>query len=350
MVNGEFMYESVAKLCNTWNVTQTAAHGWPCVGLVAGATDIPALRAVRAAAPDAWILCPGVGAQGGDAPTVCGVGLRKSDGSGLLVSVSRGISKAADMAKASIEVRDEINTIRTAFMAQNAANAGEGELLPFQREFIEFAVSKNVLQFGTFKLKSGRLSPYFFNAGLFCCGQSMMALSRFYAMSIRQSGVEFDVIFGPAYKGIPLATAVGMAWFQLYGESKDICYNRKEAKDHGEGGQLVGASMGGRRVLVVDDVITAGTAIRESVEILRHANGQLAAVAVMLDRQEKATDTSTESAIQQVEKEYSIPVLSIVRLKNLVAYVHQSAASASAEAGDLLQRIQDYRSQYGVEY
>jgi orotate phosphoribosyltransferase len=350
------MYESVAKLCNTWNATQTAANGWPCVGLVAGATDIPALRAVRTAAPDAWILCPGVGAQGGDAPTVCGVGLRKADGSGLLVSVSRGISKAADMAQASVELRDEINNIRAAFMAQSAATS-EGELLPFQREFIEFAVGKNVLQFGTFKLKSGRLSPYFFNAGLFCCGQSLVALSRFYAMSIRQSGVEFDVIFGPAYKGIPLATAVGMAWFQLYGESKDICYNRKEAKDHGEGGQLVGASMGGRRVLVVDDVITAGTAIRESVDILRKADAHLAAVAVMLDRQEKATDTSTESAIQQVEKEYGIPVLSIVRLKNLVAYVHQSAATASASAssaeagsGDLLQQIQDYRTQYGVEY
>ena len=400
MANGEYIYQSVAKLCNSWNETQIVAQGGPCVGLVAGATDIPALTAVRIACPDAWILCPGVGAQGGDAPTVCGVGLRK-DGSGLLVSVSRGISKAPDMAKASLELRDEINAIRESYLLSvtSATNDKAEELLPYQKEFIEFAVGKNVLQFGTFKLKSGRMSPYFFNAGLFCCGQSMMSLSRFYAMAIRQSGVQFDVIFGPAYKGIPLATSVAMAWYQLYGESKDITYNRKEAKDHGEGGQLVGASMSGRRVLVVDDVITAGTAIRESVDILRIAGAHLAAVAVMLDRQEKATDTSTHSAIQvcfvlllgrtylllsysciltyhynllhplthnlnnfayiwiiqQVEQEYGIPVLSIVRLKNLVAYV-QNAAKANvtqAQAGgedNLLQRIQEYRSQYGVEY
>jgi orotate phosphoribosyltransferase len=272
------------------------------------------------------------------------------------VSVSRGISKATDMAAAAIEVRDEINACRAQFLAARAgssasAAATESELLAYQKEFIEFAVGANVLQFGSFKLKSGRISPYFFNAGLFCSGQSLLSLGRFYAMAIKQSGIEFDVIFGPAYKGIPLATAVALSWCQLYGESKDICYNRKEVKDHGEGGQLVGASMKGRRVLVVDDVITAGTAIRESVDILKAAEANLAAVVVSLDRQEKASDTAAESAIQQVESEFGIPVLSIVRLKHLVSYVKSAAASkAGAESDDLLQRIEQYRAQYGVNY
>ena len=180
LMNGDTIYETVAKLCNTWNNTGM------CVGLVAGATDIPALKAIRNIAPDIWILCPGVGAQGGDAVTVCGVGLRK-DGSGLLVSVSRGISKADDMGKAAAELRDEINVIRDAYVANLVAIKEAAttkteeniELASYQKDFIEFAVSKNVLQFGSFKLKSGRISPYFFNAGLFCCGQSMLSLSRY---------------------------------------------------------------------------------------------------------------------------------------------------------------------------
>jgi len=350
LMNGDEMYQSVAKLCNAWNLNTIETNSAPCVGVVAGATDIHALRVVRETAPDIWILCPGVGAQGGDAETVCSVGLRKSDGYGLLVSVSRGISKAVNMAQAAEVLRDEITVCRNKFMENhtNAIKSTEEALMPYQKEFIEFAVGENVLQFSEkgFKLKSGRMSPYFFNAGLFCNGRSVNALSRFYAMAIKESGVEFDVIFGPAYKGIPLATTLALAWFQLYGESKDITYNRKEVKDHGEGGQLVGASMKGRKVLVVDDVITAGTAIRESVEILNAAGATLVAVAVSLDRQEKATNASTESAIQQVEKDLKIPVLSIVRLKHLVSYI----SGLENTDKNLLNSIVDYRSKYGVEF
>lgn len=236
----------------------------------------------------------------------------RKDGSGVLINVSRVIAAASDKAEAARLLRDEINVHRSAFLQslsslQDQKDDSEGhskkqktsdELESYQREFIEFAIQKNVLQFGTFKLKSGRISPYFFNAGLFSCGQSLHSLGRFYATAIKKWGVEFDVIYGPAYKGIPLAAAVSMAWFQLYGESKDFAYNRKEVKDHGEGGQLVGASMAGRRVVVVDDVITAGTAIRESVVTLQHAQAQLMGVAVCLDRQEKTSDHETQSAVQ----------------------------------------------------
>ena len=299
----------------------------------------------------------------------------RSDGSGLLVSVSRGISKAKDMAAPARELRDDINKSRQTSLAILSKKATAGlekgnELLEYQSQFISFALTNNVLQFGSFKLKSGRISPYFFNAGLFCSGASLHALSRycliallplhpqridadngvgtyrFYAQAIRQSGIAFDVIFGPAYKGIPLATAISVAWYQLYGESKDVSYNRKEVKDHGEGGQLVGASIQGRRVLVVDDVITAGTAIRESVDILSHAKAELVGVAVSLDRQEKATDASTTSAIQQVETDLGVPVISIVRLSHLVSFVR----SAGDGMDKNLQAIVDYRQTYGVEY
>lgn len=170
-------------------------------------------------------------------------------------------------------------------------------------------------------------------------------MCRFYAQAIRQAGIEFDVIFGPAYKGIPLAASVAVAWFQLYGESKDISYNRKEVKDHGEGGSLVGAKISGRRVLIVDDVITAGTAIREAVDILHSAQAVIVGVAVALDRQERASDTSSQSAIQQVEQDMHLKVVSIVRLPHLVAYV---ALQESKEKE--LEAIETYRKTYGVEY
>ena len=280
------VYESVATLCLEWNNLAAAASdgssssssGSGNIGLVAGATDVAALRRVRAAAPQVWILCPGVGAQGGEPPLVCPAGLR-IDGSGLLVSVSRAISGSADPAAAARKLQDEVNACRGSFLADQAAAAAgpspPAVLEGYQSDFILLALSKRVLQFGSFTLKSGRVSPYFFNAGLFSCGHSMHLLSRHYASAIRASGVDFEVIFGPAYKGIPLAACIAAAWFDLYGESKDYCYNRKEAKDHGEGGTTVGAPMAGRRVLVVDDVITAGTAIRESVDILTANKGAL---------------------------------------------------------------------------
>ena len=364
----------------------------PAIGLVVGATDLPALTRVRSLFPDAWILCPGVGTQGGDAAQVSLAGLR-SDGSGLLVSVSRAISGASDIARAASDLRDSINTAKEQAMLdrQNRRSIGTdggelyminclasylpaliaaGGLLSFQRDFISFATTNRVLQFGSFTLKSGRISPYFFNAGLFFSGQrcvtlilyivicsfqssllrylffSMRDLGRFYAKAIKEAGIEFDVIFGPAYKGIPLATSVGIAWFELYGEVKDVTFNRKEAKDHGEGGLLVGAPIKGRKVLIVDDVITAGTAIRESLDILRAAEAVLSGVVVSLDRQEMVSDTLRESAIQQVEKVAGAPVCAIVRLKHLVAYLETKEDTTVEQ----LEAIRRYRATYGVEY
>jgi orotate phosphoribosyltransferase len=231
--------------------------------------------------------------------------------------------------------------------SSSSASGADVAVEGYQADFINLALTKNVLQFGQFTLKSGRVSPYFFNAGLFCCGRSMHLLSRFYAQAVRASGVSFDVIFGPAYKGIPLAASIAAAWYDLFGESKDYCYNRKEAKDHGEGGTLVGASMQGKRVLVVDDVITAGTAIRECVDTLNAHKANIVAVTVSLDRQEKANDTCNESAIQMVEKDFNFPVISIVRLNHLITYVMQSGDS---DVMTHLENILQYRLTYGVEY
>ncbi len=210
----------------------------------------------------------------------------------------------------------------------------------YQREFIGFALRHGVLRFGNFTLKSGRQSPYFFNAGLFNTGKQLAELGRFYAESIRDSGIEFDVLFGPAYKGIPLAaaTAVQMADEQFM--DKPWCFNRKEAKDHGEGGTLVGAPLTGR-VLIIDDVITAGTAIREVMTIINNAAATPAAVIVALDRQEKGKGEL--SAIQEVERDFGIPVISIVKLEQIIEFL--------AESGDHpehLEQIRRYREQYGI--
>ena len=346
---GQFVYEMVAKLCCEWNSRDGG------IGLVAGATDTAALAKVRAAAPRLWILCPGVGAQGGEPEPVCRAGLR-ADGSGLLVSVSRGISKAPDMAKAAQDLQREVNAYRAAKVASSSSSSSsfsapgaDVAVEGYQADFINLALTKNVLQFGQFTLKSGRVSPYFFNAGLFCCGQSMHLLSHFYAQAVRASGVSFDVIFGPAYKGIPLAASIAAAWYALFGESKDYSYNRKEAKAHGEGGSLVGAPMRGKRILVVDDVITAGTAIRESVEIIAANEGTIAAIAVCLDRQERINEEEASSAIQQVERDLGVPVLSIVRLKHLVAFVRGQQAEGAHLAIDLA-AMAAYRKKFGVDY
>eukprot|EP01041_Mallomonas_annulata_P002641 gene2641-5183_t len=377
--SGSFLYEEVASMSTRWNDkaaqlrTDPSTHSWGSVGLVAGATDLPALGRVRAAAPTAWILCPGVGAQGGEADAVCAVGLR-TDGSGLLVSVSRGISAAKDMAAAAIALRDTINVYRTKKISDSNTlpTPPSSEVVQgHQKEFLEQALTCGALQFGLFKLKSGRESPYFFNAGLFCGGKSFRSLGRAYAQAVHQSGVSFDVIFGPAYKGIPLATALAMSWAEIYGEDKDVCYNRKEVKDHGEatvmgksrfieeygkthlGGMLVGAAVKGRRVLIVDDVITAGTAIREALDILQHEGAVLAGVVVALDRQEFATTRESGSAIQQVQKEQGVPVMAIVQLKHLVSFVAGSGVdtnTAGAINTDNLTRLRSYRDTYGVDY
>ena len=210
----------------------------------------------------------------------------------------------------------------------------------YQKAFIEFALEKDVLKFGEFTLKSGRTSPYFFNAGLFNTGRDLARLGRFYAAALMDSGIEYDLLFGPAYKGIPIATTTAVALSDSYDLDLPYCFNRKEAKTHGEGGSLVGSKLQGR-VMLVDDVITAGTAIRESMDIIQAHNAQLAGVLIALDRQEKGK--SALSAIQEVERDYAAKVISIVQLSDLVTYLE-----AKPEMQQHLQAVQAYREQYGI--
>ncbi|MBA5808243.1 orotate phosphoribosyltransferase [Morganella morganii] len=211
----------------------------------------------------------------------------------------------------------------------------------YQREFIELAMKKQVLKFGEFTLKSGRKSPYFFNAGLFNTGRDLAQLGRFYAAALCDSGVQYDVLFGPAYKGIPIATTTAVALAEHHDLDMPYCFNRKEAKDHGEGGTLVGSPLNGR-IVVVDDVITAGTAIRESMEIIRQNNATLAGVMLSLDRQEKGKGEL--SAVQEVERDYGCQVFSIITLNDLISYL---AEDPQMDAH--LQAVRAYREQYGIE-
>lgn len=210
----------------------------------------------------------------------------------------------------------------------------------YQKEFIEFALETGVLRFGSFTLKSGRQSPYFFNSGLFNTGASLAKLGRFYAQTIAESVVEFDVLFGPAYKGIPLASTTVVALADQQQRDVPYVFNRKEKKDHGEGGQLVGAELKGK-VLIIDDVISAGTSVRESVDIIRAAGAEPAGVIIALDRQERGQGEL--SAIQEVQAEHNIPVLSIISLNELLGYLQHSD-----ELADFLPAVQTYREQYGV--
>lgn len=214
-------------------------------------------------------------------------------------------------------------------------------LKPYQREFIEFALQLNVLRFGEFTLKSGRTSPYFFNAGLFNSGLALAKLGRFYAEAIIDAGVQYDVLFGPAYKGIPIASATAVALAEHHQQDKPWCFNRKEAKDHGEGGSLVGSPLEGR-VLIIDDVITAGTAIREVMDIIGQTQAKPAGVVVALDRQEKGKGDL--SAIQEVERDFSIPVISIVNLNQLIRFMEEDGALAGS-----LAQVKSYRDQYGIQ-
>jgi len=208
------------------------------------------------------------------------------------------------------------------------------------REFIAFACEQGVLRFGEFKTKAGRLSPYFFNAGLFNDGASLSRLSDFYARRILAAGVGFDVLFGPAYKGIPLAAGAAMALAGL-GRNAPYAYNRKEAKDHGEGGTLVGAPLKGR-VLIIDDVISAGTSVRESVDLIRAAGATPVAVVIALDRQERGQGEL--SAVQEVEKDFGIPVISVASLTDLIDYL-----SGHPELENKLADVREYRVRYGVD-
>ena len=215
------------------------------------------------------------------------------------------------------------------------------------QDFVQFAVDCGVLRFGEFKTKAGRLSPYFFNAGLFDDGAKLGRLVEFYAQSLLQSGIEFDMIFGPAYKGIPLGAALAVELARL-GRNVPFAYNRKEAKDHGEGGTLVGAPLKGR-VLIVDDVMSAGTAARESIAIIQAAGAKPHAVAIALDRQEKATENGADvpySAVQYVNRQLGLHVCSIAKLSDLMQYLQ--AHSGAGLAADH-QRVLLYRQRYGVD-
>lgn len=213
------------------------------------------------------------------------------------------------------------------------------QLEQFKQEFIAFAIEKEVLRFGEFKTKAGRLSPYFFNAGLFNDGVSLMKLGEFYAAAIQNSGIQFDMLFGPAYKGITLAASIAIA-FAKNGRNIPYAYNRKEAKDHGEGGVIVGSPLSGR-VLIIDDVISAGTSVRESVELINASGASACGVAIAIDRQEKGLGEL--SAVQEVEQNNHIPVCAIANLTNLMHYLQNKP-----EMAHYLHAVEAYRKQYGV--
>jgi orotate phosphoribosyltransferase len=209
------------------------------------------------------------------------------------------------------------------------------------RSFIQLCLDQGVLRFGEFKLKSGRISPYFFNAGLFNTGRAIAELGRFYAQAVVASKIEFDMLFGPAYKGIPLVTATATALADHHNRDAPWAFNRKEAKTHGEGGNIVGAPLKGR-VLIIDDVITAGTAIRESIDIIRAAGAEPCGVVLALDRQERGQ--ATLSAVQEVEQDYRLPVASILKLQGLITHLE----SGPTQDATLIAAIKQYRADYGI--
>ena len=210
----------------------------------------------------------------------------------------------------------------------------------FQREFIAFALSRGALRFGEFTLKSGRVSPYFFNTGTFDSGAALSELGRYYANAIVAAGLQFDLLFGPAYKGIPLGTAIAIALFRDHGRDVPLCFNRKEAKTHGEGGNILGSPLAGR-VLIVDDVISAGTSVGESMALISAAGAQAVGVMISLDRQERGRGAL--SAAQEVEREHRIPVGRIVGLADILAYLSEKGGHAQEMAA-----IAAYRAEYGV--
>ena len=209
----------------------------------------------------------------------------------------------------------------------------------FQKRFVDYCLERGALKFGEFTLKSGRLSPYFFNAGIFNRGADLDALAGFYADAIVQSGIDFDLLFGPAYEGIPLAASTAGALYRRHGRDLPYAFNRKEAKDHGEGGSTVGAEISGR-VMIIDDVITAGTAIRESIALIESLGAQVTAVTIALDRQEKGLGET--SAIQELERD-GLAVISIIKLDHILEYLAASGAAGQRDA------IEAYRAQYGID-
>ena len=216
---------------------------------------------------------------------------------------------------------------------------------PHQRRFIDLALARSALRFGRFTLKSGRESPYFFNAGLFNDGESLAVLGECYASALQASGVQFDMLFGPAYKGIPLVAATAVALASRHGRNVPWAFNRKETKDHGEGGQMVGCPLAGK-VVIVDDVITAGTAIRESVELIRRAGAEPVAVLLALDRQERGQ--GERSAVQEVEEEFGLRCVSLLTLGDLIDMLAGGGAGANTLPVEHLQALREYRARYGI--
>ena len=210
----------------------------------------------------------------------------------------------------------------------------------YQRAFIKFAISKGVLKFGEFTLKSGRISPYFFNSGLFDTGGSLAKLGRFYASALVDNKIDFDMLFGPAYKGIPLAATCSIALADEHNRDLPYSFNRKEAKDHGEGGTIVGSALQGK-VLIIDDVISAGTSVRESIELINQVNATPAGVVIALDRQELGK--GDVSAIAEIEKNYNIPVISIIKLEHLISFLKDDSDMAQ-----YYDKVQAYRERYGA--
>jgi uridine monophosphate synthetase len=334
------MFERVASKCASEWGEKTGFN----LGLVVGATDTHALARTRALAPNTWILAPGIGFQGGDLELALGAGLRASDGLGLLPAVSRGISRAKNQAETAQNFRDEINRVRAAGGAHAKRQHQQQEQQPqHQKMFFDLAHSCGVLKFGEFTLKSGRKSPYFFNAGLFNTGRAAHELAVCYAQTIHEARtVDFNLLFGPAYKGIPLVATVAAELFSRFGTDCAFAYNRKEEKDHGEGGGLVGAAVGpGTKALILDDVITAGTAVRESIALLQRHGAQVVGLVVAIDRQEVASGDVT-SAVEAVKKEFGIAVLSIVTLDALLVWAENLDK-------DVVRRIAEYRETYGVK-
>mmetsp|Transcript_19337 Transcript_19337/g.53911 ORF Transcript_19337/g.53911 Transcript_19337/m.53911 type:complete len:524 (+) Transcript_19337:70-1641(+) len=354
LAGGETVYERIAKLAQQWSLKSGATSS--NLGLVVGATDSTALSKARAAAGEGvWILAPGVGAQGGNLEEAFRAGCN-AEGTAMLVPVSRGISRAADPAAVAKDLMENINAIRTK-LKESSASAESDEssdtIATYQKEFLEFSLSQNVLRFGEFVLKSGRTSPYFFNAGLFASGAALFKLGTAYASSIMNSpelvdgkgGVNFDVVFGPAYKGISLGAVVCAALYSDYGIDVGFAYDRKEAKDHGEGGKLVGASMSdGKRVLVVDDVITAGTAIRQSHTMLESIGAKMIGVVIALDRAEKRSLDDPVSAVQAVQRDLNVSAISIVSLPQLQVFLEKSPDYGE----ETLNKVREYRREYGV--
>lgn len=364
------LFQKIAQLASTWSqkavqesllsssINTTSSSEPPRLGLVVGATDPSALQATRSCiGSDVWILAPGVGAQGGDLEEACRAGMN-DEATCMLIPVSRGISKAENIGEKARQLKGDINLARKAVLDSVAATTAsdgsdlEMKVAAYQKEFLDFSLDQGVLKFGSFVLKSGRTSPYFFNAGLFSNGAALFKLGKSYASSIMASkeltkddgSITFDIIFGPAYKGISLGAVVCASLYCEYGIDVGFAYDRKEAKDHGEGGKLVGADMVNKRVLIVDDVITAGTAIRQSYQVLTDIGATPVGVSIALDRSEKRSLDDPVSAVQAVARDLRIPVVSIVSLPQLQGFLKTNPNYGE----DVLESVTKYRSKYGV--